>query len=104
LQQQEVALPKEKKKRVAVIPVNEAVKGEALRISQMLREAAIPTELEVMGRKINKALEDADRRGMDCAVIVGERELKQKAVVLRDLAKREQAVVKISRLVKTIVS
>jgi histidyl-tRNA synthetase len=57
-----------------------------------------------MGRKMNKALEDADRRGMDCVVIVGERELKQKAVVLRDLAKREQAVVKISRLVKTIVS
>jgi histidyl-tRNA synthetase len=104
LQQQKVALPKETKKRVAVIPVNEAVKGEASRISQMLREAGIPTELEVMGRKMNKALEDADRRGMDCAVIVGERELKQKAVVLRDLAKREQAVVKISRLVKTIVS
>jgi histidyl-tRNA synthetase len=67
----------------------------------MLREASLSTELEVMGRKVNKALEDADRRKMDYAVIVGERELKQNAVVVRNLAKREQTVVKISKLAKT---
>ena len=93
-----------KKKRVAVIPVNEAVKGEALKISQMLREAGVSVELEVMGRKMNKALEDADRRKMDYAVIVGERELKQSAVMLRDLAKREQTVVEISKLANTVIS
>ena len=90
------------KKRVAVIPAKEEVKGEALRISQMLREAGVSVELEVMGRKMNKALEDADRRRIDFAVIVGERELEQGSVVLRDLAKREQAVVTISNLAKRI--
>jgi histidyl-tRNA synthetase len=56
-----------------------------------------------MGRKMNKALEDADRRKVDFAVIVGERELQQGAVVLRNLAKREQAVVEISKLAKTVM-
>jgi len=70
----------------------------------MLREAGISVELEVMGRKMNKALEDADRRKIGFAVIVGERELEQGSVVLRDLAKREQAVVTISNLAKRINS
>jgi histidyl-tRNA synthetase len=104
MQMQNVAPVKTKKKRVAVIPVNDAVKGEALRISQLLREKGVTAELEVMGRKMNKALEDADRRKMDYAVIVGERELKQNAVMLRDLAKREQTVVEISKLANAVIS
>jgi histidyl-tRNA synthetase len=103
MQMQNAAPTTKKKKRVAVIPVNEALIAEALRVSQVLREAGIPTELEVMGRKMNKALEDADRRKMDYAVIVGERELKNDAVVVRDLAKREQTVVKIGKLAKSIM-
>ena len=104
MQMQKAATTTERKKRVAVIPVNAALKGEALRISQMLRDAGLSVEFEVMGRKMNKALEDADRRKMDYAVIVGERELKQGAVVVRDLAKREQTVVEISKLSKTIIA
>ena len=104
MQMQNASPTKIKKKRLAVVPVNEAVKSEALRISQMLRDAGVSVELEVMGRKMNKALEDADRRKMDCAVIVGERELKQGSVVVRDLAKREQTVVEISKLAKTVMS
>jgi histidyl-tRNA synthetase len=59
-------------------------------------------EFEVMGRKMTKALEDADRRKVDYAVIVGERELNEGAVVVRDLAKREQTTVKIARLPEKI--
>ena len=103
MQMQNVAYAAERKKRVAVVPVAEAMKGEALKVSQLLREAGISAELEVMGRKMNKALEDADRRKVDYALIVGERELKHNAVVLRNLAKREQSVVEISRLTKTIM-
>ena len=98
------ALEVKTKARVLVIPVKDELKGEALRISQMLREAGIPTEFEVMGRKMAKALEDADRRKLDYAVIVGERELKQSSVMVRDLAKREQSVVEIGKLAEKIKS
>lgn len=102
MQKQKTPLEAEEEKTVVVIPVKEGLKGEALKISRMLRDAGVPVEVEVMGRKVAKALEDADRRKMDYAVIVGERELKEKAVVLRNLAKREQKTVKIERIVETI--
>jgi histidyl-tRNA synthetase len=91
-------------KRVVVIPVKEEWSGDALKIAQTLREAGIPTEFEVMGRKMAKALEDADRRKVDYAVIVGEVELRQDAVVLRNLAKHEQTTVAISKLAEKIRS
>jgi histidyl-tRNA synthetase len=68
----------------------------------MLREAGVSVEFEVMGRKMAKALEDADRRKVDYAVIVGERELNEGAVVIRDLAKHEQTAVEIGKLAEKI--
>ena len=100
--QRQKTLKMEEENKVMVIPVKSELRGEALKISRLLRDADIPVEVEVMGRKVAKALEDADRRKMSYAVIVGERELKEGAVVLRDLTKREQAVVKIDKIVKSI--
>jgi histidyl-tRNA synthetase len=103
LQAQKTVLPKGCMKTAVVIPVKQELKAEALKISQVLREAGVSVEFEVMGRKMGKALEDADRRKVDYAVIVGERELKDDAVVVRDLAKREQFVVKIVELPEKII-
>ncbi len=102
MQKQKTPLEAEEEKTVVVIPVKEGLKGEALKISRTLRDAGIPVEVEVMGRKVAKALEDADRRKMDYAVIVGERELKEGSVVIRNLKRREQKTVKIERIVETI--
>lgn len=104
LQMQNAVRKTKQSKRVVVIPVKEELKSEALKIAQVLRETGIPAEFEVMGRKMAKALEDADRRQVDYAVIVGEKELQQSAVVLRNLAKREQTVVAISNLAERIRS
>jgi histidyl-tRNA synthetase len=102
LQTQKAETQTRHSKCVAVIPVKEELKSEALKIAQMLRKSGIPTEFEIMGRKMAKALEDADKRQVDYAVIVGENELRKNSVVLRDLAKREQEVVEISKLTSKI--
>ena len=104
LQTQKAVLSANKGKRVVVIPITEATKSEALKITQQLRSAGIVTEFEIMGRKMAKALEDADKRKIDYAVIVGERELKEGAVMLKDLANREQNTVAIKSLVEKIKS
>ena len=88
--------------RVMVIPIKSELKGEALKISRMLRDADIPVEVEVMGRKVTKALEDADRRKIKYAIIIGERELEEGAVVIRNLTRREQNTVKIEKIIETI--
>ena len=89
-------------KRVLVLAVNEALKVEALKIAQMLRGSGVVVEFEIMGRKMAKALEDADKRDIDYAVIVGERELKEGAAMLRNLSKREQTIVPIKMLPEKI--
>lgn len=85
-------------RRGVVIPISDSVKVDALKIAQLLRDQGVSTEFELMGRKMGKALEDADKRGLDYAIIVGERELRENTVVLKDLKKREQTTVTISEL------
>ncbi|MGD0644982.1 MAG: histidine--tRNA ligase [Candidatus Bathyarchaeia archaeon] len=102
VQMQNTILAAKRGKRVFVLSVNDFLKVEALKIAQMLRDCGVIVEFEVMGRRMAKALEDADRRKVDFAVIVGERELKEGSVMLRNLAKREQTVVLITELVERI--
>jgi len=97
-QAQQTKLQKQAFKRVAIVPIKEELKSEALKIAQMLRDAGLPVEFEVMGRKMAKALEDADKRKMEYVIIVGERELKEGKVVVKDLAKRTQSDVEIKDL------
>jgi histidyl-tRNA synthetase len=104
LQAQKTALSTKREKKVAVLPITDALKAEALKIAQQLRAAGVTVEFEVMGRKMAKALEDADKRKVDYAVIVGERELKDGAVVFKDLANREQSTVPIQKLIEKIKS
>jgi histidyl-tRNA synthetase len=105
MQAQHVVLKMDPMKKVVVIPIKDEQKGDALKITQMLREVGISAKLEIMGRRMAKALEDADKRKeADYAVIVGERELKEGKVVIKDLMERTQNEVEISKLVKKIQS
>ncbi len=88
--------------RAVVIPVNAEMKIKAFEISSMLREVMIPTELEVTGRTVSKALSDADRREITYAVLVGPEELAEGKVVLRNLITRKQKTVEIKELVKKL--
>jgi len=104
LQTQKTQLTSEQPKRVLVLAVNENLKGEALKIAVTLRSCGITAEFEVMGRKMGKALEDADKRKLDFAIIVGERELKEGAVMVKNLTTREQTLVSIKDLPQKIKS
>jgi histidyl-tRNA synthetase len=88
----------EERKTVMVVPTKDELSGQALKVAQLLRMAAIPAELEVMGRKMAKALEVADKKKTTFAVIVGEKELGEGAVVIRNLSKREQNTISIERI------
>ena len=104
LQTQKTALATKTGKKAVVIPITDALKSEALKIAQMLRFEGVTVEFEVMGRKMAKSLEDADKRRVDFAVIVGERELKEDSVVLKDLANRTQSIIPIDKLAEKIKS
>jgi histidyl-tRNA synthetase len=104
MQEQRVILKEAIEKKVIVIPVGDETKAEALEISNMLKNANAVVELEVMGRKMSKALEDADRRKVDYAVIVGKKELQEGRVCLKDLKRRDQTNLRIEELLEILKS
>lgn len=75
------------------IPLKEELTGQTLKIAGMLREAGIAVEVEIMGRKIAKILENAGKKGIPFAVLVGEKEFEDGLVILRNLKTREQKTV-----------
>ncbi len=89
-------------KKIFVIPISEDLRIKALNIAEELRNSGLFVELEVMGRKVGKALEYANKLKMDYAIIAGKSELKEGSVVLRNLIKHEQTTVKLENLLKKI--
>ncbi len=81
-----------------VLPVSEEVKMDACRIAAKLRSAGIPTDIEIMGRKMGKAMKYASGLDVKYAVIVGAQELEQDSVTVRDMESGEQKLVKIDSL------
>ena len=86
-----------------VLTIKEELRVKAMEISSALRQAGIVAELEVMGRKVSRALADADRRGVTHVVVVGPKEIEEGKVVLRDMQKREQKTVEIANVAKEIL-
>ena len=85
---------------VYVAPVNEKVLIEALKITQILRENKVSTIVDLMGRRLGKQFEFADKKGIPKVVIVGERELAEESVTIRDMKTGDQTKVKIKELVE----
>ena len=81
-----------------VLPVSEEVKIDACRIAAKLRSAGIPTDIEIMGRKMGKAMKYASGLDVKYAVIIGAQELEQDSVTVRDMESGEQKLVRIDSL------
>lgn len=103
MEKQKVSLKLPEGKRVMVIPADEELKAKAMEISVSLRKAGVLAELEVMGRTVTRALQDADRRGFTHVVLVGPKELEEEKVVLRDMKRRKQSAVEIKILPSEII-
>ena len=84
--------------KVYVAPVNAKVIDEAIKIAQKLRAENIPTIVDMMGRRLGKQFEFADKKAIPKVVVVGERELAEDAVTVRDMNSGEQTKVKLDEL------
>jgi histidyl-tRNA synthetase len=85
---------------ILIIPVKkdkELIK-KSLIIADKLRKTGKIVELEIMGRKLRKALDYANSRGFKKVIIVGEKELKEGKVTLKDMITGEQKLISIDEL------
>ena len=90
--------PKPPRHVVTVIPIGPDAVPKALAVTHRLREEGVAAEIEVMGRMVSRALQDADKRKVDYAVILGPEELKTGKATLRNMKSREQRIVDIEKL------
>lgn len=84
--------------KVLVIPLEDELQGQALRVAEKLRKKGFRTEVEVTGRGLKKALSFASNAKYTHAVIVGLRELSRDSATVRNLARNEQTEVKIDTI------
>ena len=84
---------------VYVAPVSNSVRQDAIKITQMLRIAHISSVVDMMGRRLSKQFEYADKKNIPIVVVVGEKDLKVGEVTVRDMRTGDQEKVKLDRLV-----
>jgi histidyl-tRNA synthetase len=81
-----------------VLCVNDDVRRKASEIVAGLRAAGVCADIDIMGRKMQKALKYASAINAKYAVIVGPKELENGSVTLRDMSSGEQRDVKLEDL------
>lgn len=87
--------------RLFVIPIGKTKKA-ALKIAQELRSAGVNTEVDLMSRGISKNLNYANSMAIPYVLFVGERELKQKKVKLRDMKSGKEELLTVKAVAKRL--
>ncbi|HRR55017.1 MAG TPA: ATP phosphoribosyltransferase regulatory subunit, partial [Candidatus Methanomethylicus sp.] len=77
---------------VYVASVNDAVAEEAIKISRELVGMGVPAEPDIMGRKLGRQLEYAEKKGIPYVLIVGPEEVRTGKFKLRKMAEKQETV------------
>ncbi len=86
--------------RAYIIPIGQGPRPTALKVLKTLRDSGITADIDLMGRKMSKALAYVNSIKAEKAILIGERELADGCVTVRDMDSGEQQSVKVEELVK----
>ena len=87
----------------AVVPVSDDVFGKAMEVTQSLRAEGLPADIAFSGN-MKRRLKRADKINARAALIIGEDELKDGTVTLRNLDSGEQTPVALASIIETLKS
>ena len=87
---------------VYVIPVSDSTRRQSFSIVSGLRAAGVSADIDLMGRKMAKAMKHASAVGARSVIIVGEKELADDSVTIRDMSTGDQRTVKVKDIAKTL--
>lgn len=86
--------------RVLVTIFSQSLQGQALKSAQILRSAGVNTELYPdTSDKLEKQLKYASKKGIPYALVLGQDELEQGVVNLKNLATREQKALPLDKVI-----
>lgn len=85
--------------RVMVVHAGEGVRSAALKLVRDLRFADIGTRLTFGGHSLKAQFRQANKAGVDFALVLGEEELASGKIALRDMGAGEQVMIDLDRVV-----
>jgi len=94
-------IPEKEKEIVFISPVGKT-KKDALALATKIRKEGIACEMDLLERGISKNLEYASKKKIRFAMILGEEELKQNSVTVRDMRTGKQNAIKLDEIVKEL--
>ncbi len=86
--------------RVYVVPI--ALPQEGLRVAQALRDAGVPTDLDLAGKGISENLRYANAYGIPYVLILGPEEHRQGKVKLRDMQTGEEELLTLDEAIERL--
>lgn len=99
---QKVELPSAPNSFIYFVPMGDAAREKCFALATLCRHHHIPTEVEWNAKKMQTSMQNAVKSGALYAAIIGELELKNEALQLKDLKTREQREVRFDALLKEI--
>ena len=97
LKRQETPVPDEPRPRYLVASVGEAARGTAVDIASRIRQAGVGAILSSGSRSLKGQLRQANALGIPCVVILGEEELRNGQVSLRNMMEGGQEVLPLAQ-------
>jgi histidyl-tRNA synthetase len=86
--------------RISVLYVNDEMKPNAIKITSLLRENSIPTDIDLSGKALKKQMEQSTNSKF--VIIVGPDEFSKNMVVVRNMSDRNENQIQISELLEHI--
>ena len=85
---------------VYIIPMNNKV--EALKIANKLRKNGINTDIEMNDKKLRKSLDYANYEKIPYVIIIGEEELKENKIILKNMETNLQKIIDINTVIEEL--
>jgi histidyl-tRNA synthetase len=86
---------------VYIVVLGDALKG-AQKLAARLRSEGVNTEVDITGRKLDKQIKTAIKKGIPFMLFAGQKELDEEIYTLKDVVKEKEHKLAFSRLVTTI--
>lgn len=84
---------------VYILPISDGAKIAAIKIISELRNAGISADMDLMGRNMSKAMKYANSIGVAKTILIGDKELAENSVTVRDMKTGEQKNIPISEII-----
>ena len=87
--------------KVLVVPIGKTLE-KAIELTQKLRNSGIPADIDLMRRNVGKLMNYANSLGIPFVAVLGENEVKEKKVTLKDMKSGKQEAIDEKILIKKL--